>query len=117
MDRSILPRSVSFLSTRRIPPFYPGALPAERDACRRFNLADPVPKVRCVVYDERGAVFGKDIFKKPVEKYISVHFLHCFAVIPGRGTNKTVICALISSIEEGAVVPVLQAAPRFDKFH
>jgi len=27
------------------PPFDPGALPAERDVCRRFNLTDPVSKV------------------------------------------------------------------------
>jgi hypothetical protein len=69
------------------------------------------------VYDERGAVFGKDIFEEPVEKYISVRFLHYFAVIPWRGTNKTMICPLFSSVEEGAAIPVLQAAQRFDTFH
>ena len=70
-----------------------------------------------MVYDKRGAVFRKDIFKEPVEKYISVRFLHRFTVIPGRRTNKTVICSLISSVEEGAAVPVFQAAQRFDTFY
>jgi hypothetical protein len=69
------------------------------------------------VYDEGGAVFGKDIFEETVEKYISVRFLHRFTIIPGRGTNKTMICPLISSIEEGTSVPVLQATQRFDTFH
>jgi len=69
------------------------------------------------VYDEGGTVFGEDIFKEPVEKYISVRFLHRFAVIPGCGTNKTVICTFVSSIEEGAAVPVFQTAQRFDTFH
>ena len=117
MAGSILRCVVPFLFRGRIPPFYPSSLPAERDACRRFNLSNPVPKVRCVVYDERGAVFGKDIFKEPEEKYVTVRFLHRFTVIPGRGTYKTVICALISSVEEGAAVPVLQATQRFDAFH
>jgi len=67
-----------------------------------------------MVGDERGAVFGKDIFKEPVEKYISVRFLHRFAVVPGSGTNKTVVRPFISSVEEGAAVPVFQAAQRFD---
>src|SRR4030042_3120162 len=106
MAGAILRCVVPFLSVGWVPPFYPGALPAERDVRRRFNLTDPVSKVRCVVYDERGTVFGEDIFKEPVEKYISVRFLHRFAVIPGCGTNKTVICTFVSSIEEGAAVPV-----------
>ena len=70
-----------------------------------------------MVYDKRGAVFRKDIFKEPVEKYISVRFLHRFTVIPGRGANKTVIGPFISSVEEGAAVSILQAAQRFDTFH
>jgi hypothetical protein len=54
------------------------------------------------VYDERRAVFGEDIFKESVEKYISVHFLQRFAIIPGRRANKTVIRPLLSPIEEVA---------------
>jgi hypothetical protein len=54
-------------------------------------------------------VFGKDIFKEPVEKYVSVRFLHRFAIIPWRGANKTVIGPFVSSVEQGAAVPVLQA--------
>jgi hypothetical protein len=116
MAANILRCVVPFLCQGRIPPFYPGSLPAERDICHRFDLADPVSKIRCVVYDERGTVFRKDIFEEPEEKYVSVRFLHRFTVIPGRGTNKTVICSLIPSVEKGAAVPVLQAAQRFDTF-
>ena len=70
-----------------------------------------------MVYDERGTVFRKDIFEEPEEKYVSVRFLHRFTVIPGCGTNKTVICTFVSSVEEGAAVPVFQAAQRFDTFY
>jgi len=62
-----------------------------------------------MVYDEGGTALRKDVFKEPEEKYVSVRFLHRFTVIPGRGTNKTVICPFISPVEEGAAVPVLQA--------
>lgn len=57
--------------------------------------------------DERGAVLGKDVFKEPMEKYISVRFLHRFAVIPWRGTNKTVIGPLIPPVEEEVAVTFL----------
>jgi hypothetical protein len=105
------------LSQGRIPPLYPSSYPVECDFCRGFNLTDPVSKVRTVVYDERGAVFGKDIFEEPVEKYISVHLLHRFTVIPGSGSDKTVICPLISSVKEGISVPVFQTTQRFNTFH
>ncbi len=89
-----------FLSSRGwVPPFYPSALSAEPDACRRFDLTDPVPEKGCMVDDERGAVFREDIFKKAVEKYISIRVLHRLAVIPGCGANKTMICSLIPPIE------------------
>jgi hypothetical protein len=70
-----------------------------------------------MVYDEGSAVFGKDIFEEPVEKYISIYFLKRFTVIPGRWTDKTVICPLISSVKKGGSVPVLQTTQRFDTFH
>lgn len=100
-----------------IPPFYPGSAPAERDACGRFDLPDPVSKVRCVVYDEGGAVFGENVFKEPVEKYISVYFLQHFTIIPGSRANKTVVRPLISPVEEVVLEPVFQAAKRFDTLH
>jgi len=102
---------------RRIPPFDPGSFSAERDACRRFDLSNPVSKVRCMVYDEGSAVFGKDIIKKPVKKYIPVHFHHCFAIIPGRRANETVIRPFISPIQKLASEPILQTTERFDTFH
>ena len=108
---------VPFLAKGRVPPFDPGSFPAELDVGDRLDLTDPIPEVRCVMYDEWGAVFGKDIFKESVEKDISIRFLHCFTVIPGRGANKTVICAFLSSIEEGAAKPVFQAAKCFDTFY
>ncbi len=76
----------------RLPPFNPGSTPAEIDACRRLDPTDPVSKVGCMVYDERGAVFREDIFKEPVEKYVPVHFPHRFTIIPRGRPNKTVIC-------------------------
>ena len=106
-----------FLGWGGIPPFYPGSLPAERDACRRFDLSDPVSQVGRMVYDERGAVLGKDVFEESVEKYIPVRFLHRLAVIPRRRTNKPVIRSLIPSVEEGVAVAALQATERFDAFH
>jgi hypothetical protein len=69
------------------------------------------------VYDERRAVFGEDIFKESVEKYISVHFLQRFAIIPGRRANETVIRPLISSVEEVGLERLFQAAQRFDALH
>ena len=97
-----------FLSLReQVPPFDPRSDPAERGPRHRLDLSDPVSKVRCVVHDERGAVFGEDVFKKPVEKYVSVRFLQCFTIIPGRRANKTVIRPLISPVEEVASKPVL----------
>ena len=62
----------------RIPPFDPGSNSAERDARHRFNLPDPVSKVRRVVNDERGAVLGEDVFKEPVKEQGCVHFPHRF---------------------------------------
>ena len=70
-----------------------------------------------MVYDERGTVFREDIFKEPMEKYVRVHFLHRFTIIPGRRANEAVIRPLISPIEEVASEPVLQAAQRFDTFN
>ena len=70
-----------------------------------------------MVDDERGAVFGEDVLKEPVEKDISVHFLHRFAIIPGRGPDKTVIRPLVPPVEEVASEPVLQATERFDTLH
>ena len=86
----------------RIPPFDPGPTPAERDARRRFNLPDPVSKIRCVMDDERGAVLGEDVFEEPVKEQGCVHFPHRFRVVPGRRVNETVIRPLISPIEEVA---------------
>ena len=70
-----------------------------------------------MVYDERGAVFGEDVFEKPVEKYVSVHFLHCCTIIPGRRADKTVVRPLISPVEEVASGSVLQTTQRFDALH
>jgi len=60
-----------------------------------------------MVYDERGTMFGEDVFKEPVEEYISIHFHHRFTIIPGRRTNKTVIRPLLSPVEEVVSKPVL----------
>jgi len=35
--------------------------------------------------DEGCAVFGEEVFKEPMEKYISVYLLKRFTVIPGVG--------------------------------
>lgn len=70
-----------------------------------------------MVYDEWSAVFRKDIFKEAMEKYISIRFLHRFAIVPGCGTNKTMIGPFVSSVEEGATVAVFQATQCFDTFH
>ncbi len=51
-----------------VPPLDPGSHPAESDSGQRFDLSDPVTKIRGVVDDERSAVFGEDVVKKPVEK-------------------------------------------------
>jgi len=48
--------------------------------------------------DQWGAVFGKNIFKKTVEEYISVHFRYGLTIIPGGRSNKTMIRPLISSV-------------------
>lgn len=69
------------------------------------------------MYDERGAVFGENIFKEPVKKYVSVYFLERFTIIPWRGANKPVIRPLISPIQKVPSKPILQAAERFDTFH
>ncbi len=95
---------------QRLPPFNPGPDPSEPDACRRFDLSDPVSKVGSMVYDERGAVLREDVLKEPVEEYVPVHFPHHLTVIPGRGAYETVIRSLISPVEEIASKRILQAA-------
>jgi len=60
-----------------------------------------------MVYDERGTMFGEDVFKEPVEKNISVHFQNRFTIIPGRRTNKTVIRPLLSPVKKGAPKAIL----------
>ena len=70
-----------------------------------------------MVDDERGTVIGKDIFEDAVEKYVSVYFLHCFAIIPGRGADKTVVRPFISSVEEVTSEPVFQTSQRFHALH
>jgi len=107
-SRSVF-RLVNFFKTRRIPPFDPGSVPAERDARRRFDFPDPVSKIRCVVNDEGDAVFGEDVLKKSVEKYIPIYFLKRFTIIPGRGPNETVIRALIAPVEEMVLELILQS--------
>lgn len=104
------PHSLLATLKKWIPPFYPGSFPAEFNACLRFDLSDPVSKVRGMVYDERGTLFGDDVFKEPVEKYISIHFHYRFTIIPGGWTNKAVIRPLLSPVEELVSEPVLQAA-------
>jgi len=70
-----------------------------------------------MMYDQRGAVLGEDIFKKTVEKYLSVHLRYDFTIIPGRRANKTMIRSLISSVKEMVTKPVFQAAQCFDTLH
>jgi hypothetical protein len=70
-----------------------------------------------MMYDKRGAVFGENIFKEPVKKYVSVYFLERFTIIPRRGANKTVIRPLISPIQKVPPKPILQAAKRCDTFY
>ena len=67
--------------------------------------------------DQWGAVLGEDVFKKTVEKYISVHFRYRPTIIPGRRPNKTMIRPLISSVKQMVTKPVFQAAQRFDTLH
>lgn len=70
-----------------------------------------------MVDDERDAVLGQNVFKKSVEKYIPIHFLQCFTIVPGGGTDETVIRALVAAVEEVALELVLQLAQRFDRLH
>jgi hypothetical protein len=52
-----------------------------------------------------------------MEKYVRITLAHRFRIIPGRGTNKAVICSLVSPIKEGASEAVFQTAERFDARH
>jgi hypothetical protein len=63
-----------------------------------------------VVDDERGAVIRENIFEEPMEKYISVHLLQDFTVIPGRWPNKSMIRPFVSPVEEVASELILQTA-------
>ena len=67
-----------------------------------------------MVDNQRGAVLREDVFKEPMEKYVRVILAHRFGVIPGRGTNKTVIGSLVSPIKKSASETVFQTAKRFD---
>jgi hypothetical protein len=67
--------------------------------------------------DEGCTVFGKDVFKEPVEENISVSFLQCFTIIPRGRANKTVVRPLIPAVKEVAPKAVLQAAQGFDALH
>ena len=67
--------------------------------------------------DEGDAVFGKDVFKKSVEKYIPIYFLQRFPIIPGRGTDEAVIGALVAAVEEMVLELILQSAQLFDGLH
>ena len=67
--------------------------------------------------DEGCAVFGEDVFKEPMEKYISVYLPKRFTVIPGGRANEPVVCALISPVEKVTPKPVFQAAQCFDTLY
>ena len=71
----------------------------------------------CVVDDVGGAVLRENIFKEPVEKYIPVHLLHRFTIIPGRRPDKPVIRSLISPVEEVISEPVFEVTQRFNTLH
>jgi hypothetical protein len=60
-----------------------------------------------VVNDERGAVIRENIFEEPMEKYISVHLLQDFTVIPGRWPNESMIRPFVSPVKEVAPETVL----------
>ena len=62
-------------------------------------------------------MFGENILKEPVKKYIPVYLLERFAIIPGRWANETVIRSLISPIQKVVPEPMLQLAERFYTFH
>lgn len=70
-----------------------------------------------MVDDQRGAVLRENIFKEPVEKYIPVHLLHRFPIIPGRRPDKPVIRSLISPVEEVISEPVFEVTQRFNTLH
>jgi len=70
-----------------------------------------------MVDDQRGAVLRENIFKEPVEKYIPVHLLHRFTIIPGRRPDKPVIRSLISPVEEVISEPVFEVSKRFNALH
>ena len=67
--------------------------------------------------DKRSTVFGENVFKEPMKEYVSIHFEKSFTIVPGRGANKAVIRALISSIEKVSTKFVLQPPKRFNTFH
>ena len=67
--------------------------------------------------DQGNAVFGKDIFIESMEVYVSVHFLQCFAIVPGRRPDETVICPLIPTVEQMSPELVFQVSERFDARH
>ena len=70
-----------------------------------------------MVYDKRGAVFGEDVLEEPVEKDVSVHFLHRFTIIPGRRPDKAVIRSFVSTVEQVVPELILQTTERFDALH
>ncbi len=120
LNRSVLPLSAwrgAGIRLKRIPPFDPCSFPAERDPCRFFDLPDPVAEERRMMDDERGTVFGKDIFEESIEKYIRVGFLHGFTIIPGGGVDKTVVRPFVSPVEKVVSETILQTAERFDALH
>ena len=64
--------------------------------------------------DERGTVFGKDVFKEPVKKNGRIHFPQRFTIVPGRRVDETVIGPLISPVKEVVSEAVLQVTQCFD---
>ncbi len=67
-----------------------------------------------MVDDEGRAVLGKNVFKESVEKYIPVDFPKRLIIIPGRGTDETMICALVPAVKKVIREPVLQQAQRLN---
>ncbi len=65
-----------------------------------------------MVDDEGRAVLGEDIFKESVEKYIPVDFPKRLTIIPGRGTDETMIRAFIPPVKKVIREPVLQPPQR-----
>lgn len=58
--------------------------------------------------DDQGcAAIGENVFEEAMEKYIPVHFLQGFTIIPWRWPNESVICPFVSPVKEEVSEPVL----------